>query len=72
MGSKKDPIEAKFDEDLQKAMALSMETHALEEIRKSRDTTGKKLHNFIEFKVYSFIDSIRPEIQTLKNLGYLS
>ena len=45
MGSKKDPIEAKFDEDLQKAMALSMETHALEEIRKSRDTTGKKLQN---------------------------
>ena len=45
MGSKKDPIEAKFDEDLQKAMALSMETHALEEIRKSRDTIGKKLHN---------------------------
>ena len=49
MGSKKDPIEAKFDEDLQKAMALSMETHALEEIRKSRDTTGKKLHNSTEF-----------------------
>ena len=47
MGSKKDPIEAKFDEDLQKAMALSMETHAYEELRKARDTTGKKLHNFI-------------------------
>ena len=45
MGSKKDPIEAKFDEDTQKAMALSLETHAYEEIRKSRDTTGKKLHN---------------------------
>ena len=63
MGSKKDPIEAKFDEDLQKALALSMESHALEEMRKSRDTTGKKLHNFTEFKVDSFIDSIRPEIQ---------
>ena len=44
MGSKKDPIEAKFDEDLQKALALSMESHALEEMRKARDTTGKTLH----------------------------
>ena len=72
MGSKKDPIEAKFDEDTQKAMALSLETHAYEEIRKSRDTTGKKLHNFTEFKVDSFIDSIWPEIQMFNNLGDLS
>ena len=72
MGSKKDPIEAKFDEDLQKAMALSMETHALEEMRKSRDTTGKKLHNYTKFKVNWSIDSIWPEIQILNNLGYLS
>ena len=56
MGSKKDPIEAKFDEDLQKAMALSMETHALEEIRKSRDTTGKK-----------FINRVKRHFQTLNS-----
>ena len=45
MGSKKDPLEAKFEQDLQEAMALSMESHALEKFRHSR-TEGKQTRFF--------------------------
>ena len=49
MGSRKDPIEVKFDEDMQKAMALSLETHAYETMRKSKDAAdaGKLIKNMI-------------------------
>ena len=41
MGSNRDQLEAQFDEDMKKALALSLETHALEEMRKSKDAAGK-------------------------------
>ena len=41
MGSNRDQLEAQFDEDMKKALALSLETHALEEMMKSKDAAGK-------------------------------
>ena len=41
MGSNRDQLEAQFEEDMKKAMALSLEQHALEEMRKSKDAAGK-------------------------------
>ena len=35
----KDPLEAKYEEDIQKAIALSMESAALEEFRKNKTTS---------------------------------
>ena len=41
MGSRKDSMDTKFEEDMQKALALSMESAALEKFRNSK-IEGKK------------------------------
>ena len=42
MGSKRDPMDTQFEQDMQKALALSMESHALEKFRQSKNS-GKKI-----------------------------
>ena len=50
----KDPLEAKFEEDLQKAIALSMESAAMDEFKKNKPICsgsglGKMLFCFVFF-----------------------
>ena len=55
----KDPIEAKFEEDIQKALALSMESAALEEFRKNKTTTlsrpGKTFGMEFPYSVFKWL-----------------
>lgn len=46
MGPKKNPTEAQFDDDLQKAMALSLESHAMEEMKKTVERRGGKIFHY--------------------------
>ena len=45
--SKKDPLEEKYEEDLKKALALSLESHALEQYKHGKNPTGKNENYFI-------------------------
>ena len=56
----KDPLEAKFEEDLQKAIALSMESAAMDEFKKNKPICsgsglGKMLFCFFCFFFKSWI-----------------
>ena len=53
MDAKKEPLNDKFQEDLQKAIALSLESHAMEKFKKGKYPTAGKFYLFqvIEFLV---------------------
>ena len=51
MGSRKDSMDTKFEEDMQKALALSMESAALEKFRNSK-IEGKKTQKIFKMSMY--------------------
>ena len=51
MGSRKDSMDTKFEEDMQKALALSMESAALEKFRNSK-IEGKKTQKILKMSMY--------------------
>lgn len=66
MGSRKDSMDTKFEEDMQKALALSMESAALEKFRNSK-IEGKKTQKILKMSMYdSPVNELNENSRTRK------
>ena len=66
MGSRKDSMDTKFEEDMQKALALSMESAALEKFRNSK-IEGKKTQKILKMSMYdSPVNELNKNSRTRK------
>ena len=66
MGSRKDSMDTKFEEDMQKALALSMESAALEKFRNSK-IEGKKTQKIFKMSMYdSPVNELNKNSRTRK------
>ena len=66
MGSRKDSMDTKFEEDMQKALALSMESAALEKFRNSK-FEGKKTQKILKMSMYdSPVNELNKNSRTRK------